>query len=51
MMSKDGSCKLRFTYDWNGKTVHSCKRWVTFNDVKYEDLPIILKLYKTEFGI
>jgi hypothetical protein len=49
--SADGSCKLRFTFSWNGETIHSCKRTFTFLDVKYEDLPLLLNLYKTEYNI
>lgn len=49
--SADGSCKQRFTYDWNNTTIQHCKRSFEFTDVKYEDLPLVLDLYKTEFVI
>jgi hypothetical protein len=49
--SADGSCKQRFTYKFQSKVIQHCKRWFSFTDINYNDLSLVLELYKTENNI
>ena len=46
--SADEQCKQRLTYEHDGEFINHSKRWFSIKDVKYDDLPHILELYKTE---
>jgi len=48
----DGKCTMRISYNWNGVPMQGCAyHSFKFNDIAYEDLPLILELYKIENAI
>ncbi|MCL2604156.1 MAG: hypothetical protein FWD90_06730 [Defluviitaleaceae bacterium] len=50
--STDGKCNMRIDYNWHGQPMRGCAyHSFKFNDIKYEDLPLILDLFKMEFNI
>ena len=45
-------CTMVIRFEWNGKKMIGCAyHSFKFNDIKFEDLPLILDLYKTEFNL
>ena len=49
---KDGSCDMRICYDWHNESIIGCAyHSFKFKDIQYEDLPLLLDLWKTEFNV
>jgi hypothetical protein len=48
----EGKCNMRIDYNWYDQPMRGCAYHSSkFPDIKYEDLPLILDLFKVEFNI